>query len=249
MRRAWRPSWEQDVKGRRVERLWRRGKWIILDLAGGQRFVIHLGMTGQLTVKPLKAPLESHTHLTVNLDGGRQQLRFRDVRRFGSLELFSDDSALERFFVQRGLGPEPFDIDLAYWRKRLAATDRCLKAVLLDQRVVAGVGNIYADESLHWARLHPAQSGRCTNGQQASRLKDAIVAVLNLAIEQRGSSIRDYIGGSGQKGEYQNEFRVYGQVGRPCPRCRTAIVRIRLAGRSTHFCPHCQRQRSGAKRA
>jgi formamidopyrimidine-DNA glycosylase len=244
MRHAWRPSWSRQVQDQRVRRVWRRGKWIILDLLNGQHFVIHLGMTGQLTVKPASAPVEAHTHLIATLDGGRQQLRFRDVRRFGSLQLFAGAQALGRFFEQSGLGPEPFAMDPAYWRERLAGTDRCLKAVLLDQRVVAGVGNIYADESLYLARLHPAQSGRATTVRQARRLRDAIVAVLNHAIDQRGSSIRDYIGGSGEKGAYQNEFRVYGQTGKPCSRCKTPIVRIRLAGRSTHFCPRCQRERN-----
>ena len=113
--------------------------------------------------------------------------------------------------------------------------------MLLDQRVVAGVGNIYADESLFQARLHPAQLGRETSVEAAGRLRRAIVQVLNRAIERRGSSIRDYIGGSGRWGEYQREFRVYGRTGEPCPRCQAPIHCIRLVGRSTHFCPQCQK--------
>jgi formamidopyrimidine-DNA glycosylase len=219
-----------------------------LDLADGQHFVIHLGMTGQLTVRPARDAVQPHTHLIATLDGGKQQLRFRDVRRFGSLRLFSDTMALDHFFADSELGPEPFATNADYWRERLAATNRCLKAILLDQRVVAGVGNIYADESLHLARLHPAQSGRATDSKQARRLREAIVVVLNQAIDQRGSSIRDYVGGSGERGEYQNEFRVYGQTGKPCSRCGTPIARIRLAGRSTHFCPKCQVSREHRER-
>src|SRR5205085_3390634 len=139
-----------------------------------------------------------------------------------------------------GLGPEPFDLDPRYWRERLTATARCLKAVLLDQRVVAGVGNIYADESLFQARLHPALPGRGLGAGAADRLRRAITTVLERAIARRGSSIRNYVGGSGLRGGYQNEFRAYGRTGQPCPRCRTPIAQLRLAGRATHFCPQCQ---------
>src|SRR5262249_47427210 len=126
---------------------------------------------------------------------------------------------------------------------RLAATNRCIKAVLLDQTVVAGVGNIYADESLFEAELHPARLASDLDDLEADRLRLAVKTVLRRAIEQRGSSIRNYVGGSGLKGRYQDEFRVYGRAGEPCPRCRTPIARIRLAGRSTHYCPKCQRSK------
>src|SRR5207245_11228552 len=170
------------------------------------------------------------------LDGGARQLRFRDVRRFGSATLHEGAVAVERFFEENGLGPEPFAVSPEYWRQRLASTERCLKAVLLDQRVVAGVGNIYADESLFQACLHPARLGNQTSAAEALRLRRALVRVLNRAITQRGSTIRDYVGGSGRKGQYQDEFRVYQRAGQPCPRCRNPIECIRLAGRATHFC-------------
>jgi formamidopyrimidine-DNA glycosylase len=240
LRRPWASEWESNLAGQVIERVWRRGKWIILDMAKGGRFVFHLGMTGQLTVKPTDAPVETHTHLLATLSGKNKQLRLRDVRRFGSAEFFADQPALEEFFESSKLGPEPFELPPRYWRERLAATDRCLKAVLLDQRVVVGVGNIYADESLHRARLHPARQARDLSAEEVSRLRRAIVAVLRQAIERRGSSIRDYIGGSGRKGRFQREFRVYGRPGKPCLTCRAPIERIRLAGRSTHFCPRCQ---------
>jgi formamidopyrimidine-DNA glycosylase len=112
--------------------------------------------------------------------------------------------------------------------------------VLLDQRVVAGLGNIYADEALYEARLHPALKGRDLDAAGANRLRRAAATVLERAIARRGSTIRDYVGGSGLRGEYQNEFRAYGRTGQPCGRCGTAIERVRLAGRSTHYCPRCQ---------
>jgi formamidopyrimidine-DNA glycosylase len=245
LRRPWSSEWEALLLGRRIDRLRRRGKWIILELDGGLFLVLHLGMSGQLTVVPAGEPVADHTHVVVALDRGSRQLRFRDIRRFGSATLFADREALDRFFAGSGLGPEPFDLDPAYWRERLAATDRSLKAVLLDQRVVAGVGNIYADESLFEARLHPARTGRSLTRAEAERLRRAVVTVLERAIEHRGSSIRNYVGGSGLKGRYQDEFRVYGRTDQPCPRCRTPIERARLAGRSTHYCPKCQAMKEG----
>ena len=241
LRKPWLKEWDSLLRGRRVANIRRRGKWIIVDLDHEAHLVIHLGMTGQLTVKSTLDPLGTHTHLVFVLDKGRHELRFRDIRRFGSASVFASRQSLERFFLEVELGPEPFDLAAGYWKAQLARTSRCLKAVLLDQRVVAGVGNIYADESLFQARLHPAQPGRATTPEQAARLRRGIILVLNRAIKCRGSSIRDYIGGSGRQGEYQREFRVYGRTGKPCPRCGAPITGIRLAGRSTHFCPQCQR--------
>jgi len=240
LRRRWLPRWAAALAGRRVQEIRRRGKWILVCLDGGRHLVIHLGMTGQLTVVPAHTPLANHTHLVFTLDGGDRQMRFRDVRIFGSATLFAEAAEVQSFFEDAGLGPEPFDLVPGYLQKRLAVTRRCLKAILLDQRVVAGVGNIYADESLFQARLHPAQLGEATSPAQARRLREAVVQVLERAIQKRGSSIRDYVGGSGRKGEYQEEFRVYGRTGQPCVRCGAPIRCVRLAGRSTHFCARCQ---------
>jgi len=240
LRRRWLAPWGARLTGRLVAEVRRRGKWILVVLENGPFLVIHLGMTGQLRVLSALEPWATHTHLVFDLDQGEQQLRFRDVRRFGSARLFPDLERMELFFQQAGLGPEPFDVDRGYWKRCLAATRRSLKAVLLDQRVVAGVGNIYADEALFEARLHPAQIGHALTAVEANRLRRAMGTVLTRAIEKRGSSIRNYVGGSGLKGQYQEEFRAYGRTGQPCPRCRTPIQQIRLAGRSTHFCPRCQ---------
>jgi formamidopyrimidine-DNA glycosylase len=240
LRRRWSAQWGPRLVGRRVTAVERRGKWIVVALDDGSQLVCHLGMTGQLTVVPAEQPSRPHTHVVLGLDGAQSELRFRDVRRFGSAVWFADRAAVERSFAEAGLGPEPFALDAATWRRCLSGTRRCLKAVLLDQRTIAGVGNIYADESLFEARLHPAQPGHATSPRQAERLRQAIVVVLNRAIDRRGSSINDYVDASGAKGSYQDEFRVYGRPGAPCPRCGRPIRRVRLAGRSTHFCPRCQ---------
>lgn len=240
LRRRWHPGWTRLLPRSRIVQIHRRGKWIVVELSRDRCLLIHLGMTGQLCVVPAKQPREPHTHVVFRLKPGREELRFRDVRRFGSVTLLAAE-ALEPFFVQSRLGPEPFDLEGSYWFGRLRSTRRCLKAVLLDQQVVAGVGNIYADEALFEAGLSPARRGDQITLAEADRLRRAIVTVLRRAIKRRGSSIRDFIDGTGNAGDYQREFRVYGRTGEPCPRCRTPIRQVRLAGRSTHFCPVCQR--------
>jgi formamidopyrimidine-DNA glycosylase len=241
LRRAWSPRWKSALLGQRMVAVTRRGKWIFIVLASGRTMVIHLGMTGQLTVVPAASPVASHTHVVMGLEDAGTQLRFRDIRRFGSVSLLAPDGTIEKHLEELGLGPEPFHVEPAHWREHLAKTRRSLKAVLLDQRVVAGVGNIYADESCFAAKLHPARIGSSLSNREIGRLTDAVPAVLNRAIAKRGSTIRDYVGGSGLMGGFQEEFCVYGRTGLPCVRCGKVIRHMRLAGRSTHFCPRCQR--------
>jgi formamidopyrimidine-DNA glycosylase len=238
LRRPWQSAWSRAVTGRRVEAIGRRGKWIRIDLFGGQSLIVHLGMTGRLTVVDADSAKTNHTHLVFTLDDDRE-LRFRDVRRFGSADLFADRTAAEQFLNDR-LGPEPFDLAGDAFAAAVRSSIRCLKAILLDQAVVAGVGNIYADEACFRAGLHPARRGRTISAAECDRLRAAIVEVLHAAIAGRGSTIRDYVGGSGLMGTYQGEFRVYGRTGEPCPTCSATIDMIRLAGRSSHFCPNCQ---------
>jgi formamidopyrimidine-DNA glycosylase len=248
LRSRWRPEWDLVLRDRTVVRIDRRGKWIVVVLDDDARLLVHLGMTGQLRVIDASEPAADHTHLTVSLDAASAELRFRDIRRFGAALVFRAESETLEFFEKNKLGPEPFDIDPAYWRTALASTSRSLKAVLLDQQVVAGVGNIYADEALFEARLSPWRLASSLSSAEADLLRRAIPRVLARAIDSRGASIRNYVGGSGLRGGYQEEFRVYGRTGKPCRRCRSPIERIRLAGRSTHFCPLCQAERAHAGR-
>jgi formamidopyrimidine-DNA glycosylase len=247
LRRPWNRRWTPGLIGKKIQGVARRGKWILLQLDNQGYLVFHLGMTGQLTVVPAPQASAPHTHVVMDLDRRGMQLRFRDIRRFGCAAVLANQARMESFFHNSGLGPEPFDLEVGYWQSCLARTNRCLKALLLDQRVLAGVGNIYADEALFEARLHPRLLGRKVRSAEAGRLRHAIVTVLNRAIDKRGSSIRDYVDGSGREGEYQNEFRVYGRAGQPCVRCGRPIRRIRLAGRSTYFCPNCQRRERNSK--
>jgi formamidopyrimidine-DNA glycosylase len=205
--------------------------------------LVHLGMSGQFTVVSAYEPRLVHTHVIFTLDDGRQ-LRFRDPRRFGSVTYYPERDALEQFFAKTGLGPEPFAVEAKTWHRSVSSSKRNLKAILLDQNLVAGVGNIYADEALFDAKLHPATQGKDLSLREAERLLRAVVSVLNRAIESRGSTIRNYVGGSGLKGGFQERFSVYGRTDEPCPRCGTPIERLVLGGRSSHFCPKCQVKRT-----
>ncbi len=175
LRRKWSRAWETHLLRQRVQTIQRRGKWILIEL-GEAWLLVHLGMTGQFTVVG-DSPRETHTHIVFTLDDGNE-LRFRDVRRFGSVSYYPNRAALDTVFVNNEIGPEPFDLDATYWQETLTATKRTLKAILLDQTVVAGVGNIYADESLFEAGLHPTIVGQAITAKQAARLREAIVAVL-----------------------------------------------------------------------
>jgi formamidopyrimidine-DNA glycosylase len=221
------------LPGRRVQGVDRRGKRILIRLGGGGILGVHLGMTGQLTIGPAEAPIKPHTHLVVEL--GSSQLRFRDVRRFGELRWMVNPAEAEE-----GLGPEPLTMSPGTLAEALARTRRSIKTALLDQKTIAGIGNIYADESLHVAGIHPQMPANKLSTRQVGRLSRAIKRVLREAIRHGGSSLRDYVMVNGESGGYQNLHRVYGRGGELCRRCRAKIRRIVLGGRSTCFCPQCQ---------
>jgi formamidopyrimidine-DNA glycosylase len=240
LRRLWPPQRDAVLATpRQVQQVSRRGKWILLDLADDWVLRFHLGMTGRLRVVPADCALEPHTHLVLGLAPGRQELRFRDVRRFGSAELFTR-SELVAVWTRERLGPEPFALTCEQLHASLRRSRRCLKALLLDQTVLAGLGNIYADESLFEAGLHPGRRGDSLRRAEAERLRQAIVTVIRRAIAKHGSTIRDFVFGEDARGRYQNEFRVYQRSGQPCCRCGRTLRRLRIAGRSTHYCPGCQ---------
>ncbi len=240
LRTPWDVAWAADVVGRRIGGIRRRGKWIVVEL-DGPRLVVHLGMTGQFTAVAADELEPDHLHLVFALDDVTE-LRFRDVRRFGSVALFRDEAAVEAFFAAAALGPEPFGLDAAAFRAAVRGSGRNLKAILLDQTVVAGVGNIYADEACSRAALRPARVGSSLTPAECDALRVAIEDVLTEAIQYRGSTLPDgmYIGGKNLKGEFQDRHRVYGRTGQPCRACTATIERVVLAGRSSHCCPKCQ---------
>ncbi len=240
LRTPWQPAWNRLIPGCSIIDVTRRGKWILLELSLPQyRLIVHLGMTGRLLVQQKSTARPAHTHLIFGLKEKNEELRYLDPRRFGSVTMAKEtDSA--RFPEEEQLGPEPFDLTAKGFSESLMKSRRNLKALLLDQSVVAGVGNIYADESLFEARLHPQRLGTSLNAKEATSLRKAIVKVLRRAIESKGSTISNFYFGNDESGSYQDEFRAYGRTDQPCKRCRKPITCIRLAGRSTHFCDHCQ---------
>ncbi len=222
---------------RRVKRVWRRAKRVQIELTGDVRLVFRLGMTGRLGVGPADLPLEKHTHLRIAVEGTTHELRFCDPRRFGGLWILTarDDDPDGK------LGLEPLDATPGQFRAALSRR-RQIKALLMDQSAVAGLGNIYCDESLYAARIHPLTRAARLDREAVVRLLRAIKRTLRRAIRFNGSTLMDYRDADGREGSFQKLHRVYQREGHPCRTCRTPIRRILAAGRSTFFCPKCQRR-------
>jgi formamidopyrimidine-DNA glycosylase len=257
---------ERAVKGAMIEGLGRRGKYLLLALEGARTLVMHLRMTGNLVLVEGESKLdpsegrrlyeaerstsERHLRARFTLDDGRE-VWFTDPRRFGEAFLIDDVNLDERFAK---LGVEPLSADFTPEALGEMAAGRTvpLKSFLLDQSGVVGVGNIYADEALFRARLHPLSPAGSMKPEHQEALRDAVVAALEVGIDGGGASIDDYRDGRGEKGTMQNEFLVHTREGQPCPRCQTEIVRIVVSGRSTYYCPSCQvrlRKRPRRRRA
>jgi formamidopyrimidine-DNA glycosylase len=220
----------QRLAGRRIESVTRRGKFILIALDQGT-LTVHLGMTGKLL---LSGEAGEHTHGVFILDDGL--LLYHDPRQFGRIEW----SAGAPPRVAK-LGPEPLEISFDEFRKRLRRKAR-LKALLLNQAFLAGLGNIYADESLFAAGIHPLSVADRLSAVRAKKLYDAIRSILTHAIQLGGSSISDYVNARGERGWFQMEHRVYGREGEPCANCGRPIRKILVAQRGTHYCPHCQKK-------
>jgi formamidopyrimidine-DNA glycosylase len=220
----------------------RKGKAIAVELASqdGQPphyLIIRLGMTGQVTVNPAEAPCETHTHVLLKLDDGKEELRFRDPRRFGRLQCCSRE---EKEAIFRKLGPDAREATEAAFLAAARGRKGAIKSWLMDQALLAGLGNIYADEALYVARIHPlAQPGRVP-ADKLRALYKAVRRVLDHAVNLQGTSFSDYVDIEGRPGNFGSKLRVYQRDGEPCRRCKTTIRRIVIAGRSSHFCPHCQ---------
>ena len=225
------------LAGRTILAITRRAKRIVFTLDTKEQFYVHLGMTGRLTLDDPDAPRLPHTHLIVRT-AAREELRFVDPRRFGGIWWLGGDNGLEA-----ELGPEPLLLRPQQLARRLGRTTRAIKNALLDQRLIAGLGNIYVDESLFAAQIHPLTLANKLSGEQIGRLNRAIKSTLRRALRHRGSTFRDYRDANGLPGEFQKLHKVYDREGEPCPRCRTPIERLVLGGRSTHFCPRCQSRR------
>ena len=227
----------QQLLGRRVVSVRRRGKYVVIAL-DKDFLLIHLKMSGRLQIVPRHEPVDKHVQALFDLDDGRQ-LRFHDVRKFGRIYLVDRVES-----VTTVLGPEPLDgeLGLADFRGLLARRSGRLKSLLLNQSFLAGLGNIYADESLFRARLHPLRRADSLSGEEQERLYRAVRAVLEEAIADQGTTLSDggYADAAGQAGRHQERLAVYHRTGKPCPQCQTPVARLIVGGRSSHFCPTCQ---------
>jgi formamidopyrimidine-DNA glycosylase len=221
-----------SLAGRKITGIKRYGKFILASLDSGAYLMIHLGMTGKLL---LGGPVGKHTHAVLTLDRG--VLLYDDSRQFGCIEYSEQFPAR----VAR-LGPEPLEIAIEDFAAGLRGRKTCIKALLLNQTFLRGIGNIYADEALFRAGIHPQASASKIRGERARRLHGAIVEVLTEAIEAGGSSISDYVDGQGRKGFFQFSHRVYQRTGEPCVTCGANVRRVLVAQRSSHFCPKCQKR-------
>jgi formamidopyrimidine-DNA glycosylase len=224
----------EELEGDRVAAVERRGKYLLLRFESGFGLLVHLRMTGSFGFVPV-----THERAVMELDDGTRVV-YRDVRRFGTW-LVLEDADLKPYLTGKN-GPEPLGsrFTTRWLSAQLARRKAALKAVLLDQRVVAGLGNIYADEALWRARINPLRPANSLSVEEVARLRRAIRAALRAGIVRQGSTLSDYATPEGASGSMQEEFRVYGRDGLPCRRCRTTIAKARVGGRGTWFCPRCQ---------
>lgn len=228
------------IQNQKIEKVWRRAKYILIDLES-DTLIIHLKMTGRLYVVAdhVEDYADRWVHFCFQLDNGHQ-LRFSDSRKFGRVYLVENAQS-----IIGDLGPEPLEagFSLAVFRERMAKRSGKIKPLLLNQQFVAGVGNIYADEALHFARIHPKRNAKSLNDGEIARLWEGIRWALHQGVEREGASVNWYRKPDGTKGNAQNDLRVYGHAGELCPVCHIGVIeKIRVGQRGTHFCPNCQRE-------
>lgn len=227
--------------GKRISALGRRSKYLLIEFDGGSTLVVHLGMSGRLTLARSRVPREAHEHLTLQLDH-REKLRLRDPRRFGlAFVTATQGVANDRHFRELGVEPLGGELDGALLAGLARGRRGPVKSFLMDGRLVVGVGNIYASEALFRAGIHPARSVARIGAGRWDALASSVVAVLEQAIEEGGTTLNDFADGDGFAGEFQIALAAYGREGESCPRCGSGIRRIVQSGRSSFYCPRCQR--------
>lgn len=226
--------------GKKIKDIQRRGKMILIHCQADLSLLFHLKMTGNLLYCSKNLSPDKHTHLIILFQNKKEELRFRDVRKFGFVvcRKTSDIYCAEEL---KNLGPEPLGIDFSSFKKLFERRKARIKSLLLDQNFMAGIGNIYADEIFFQARIHPLTAASLLPRQDLKRLWESMRNVLREAIKRRGSSIRDYTDLEGTPGSFQDYHRVYGRESQPCQICGEKIERIRISGRSSFFCPNCQK--------
>ncbi|WP_091528221.1 DNA-formamidopyrimidine glycosylase [Alkalibacterium subtropicum] len=233
-------EFKQRIEGQEIKDIRRRGKFLLFVLSRDV-LISHLRMEGKYRLEGPEVPLTKHTHVIFELDS-KEELRYLDVRKFGKMSLV-EKADLDEHPSMRSLGPEPTDdtLETIYLIKALKKTERPVKACLLDQKIVAGIGNIYADEILYDAYIHPERKGKELNEDEIKRLRDSIISIMNRAVEKGGTTIRTYANAYGAEGSYQECLAVYGRTEEVCPRCQHTIRKIKVGQRGTHYCPQCQK--------
>lgn len=229
------------LQGQTIQRMGRRGKFLLFYL-NDVVLISHLRMEGKYRVVSSAEPIEKHTHVIFTFTNG-EDLRYNDVRKFGTMHVYPIGQEFESEPLKK-LGPEPFDegFTLDYLYQKLKRTERPIKAVLLDQTVVTGLGNIYVDETLFRAKIHPSKKASHLTKKEVERIRDESIHTLADAVKQGGTTIRSYVNGQGEMGMFQQELFVYGQENKECKRCGNLILKTKVAGRGTHICPNCQKE-------
>ncbi|MFW6035862.1 MAG: bifunctional DNA-formamidopyrimidine glycosylase/DNA-(apurinic or apyrimidinic site) lyase [Halothermotrichaceae bacterium] len=234
-------TFKKALKGKKIRAIKRRGKYIIFNISDQKNLIIHLRMTGRLLVKPSNLEYNKHTHIIFKLDDA-MDLRFNNVRKFGRLYLVEKGEYKEAGGLA-DLGPEPLAQKFTFkkFKELFINRSKNIKALLLDQTFLAGLGNIYTDEALFSAGINPMRTADSLNNNEKKKLYKAIKKVLKIGIKYGGTSFSDYVNASGEKGEFQDKLKVYQKEGHRCPECGSEIVKTRIAGRGTHYCPQCQK--------
>lgn len=230
------------LRGQTFRKIDRRGKYLLfsLDTVG---ILSHLRMEGKYTYHPTQAEPHKHAHVLFHFTDG-SELWYEDVRKFGRMNCFPLEQLYQAPNLAK-LGPEPLPevFTLAEFSQGLQKASKAIKPLLLDQKLVTGLGNIYVDESLFAAKIHPETAANALTQAEVKRLRLAIIEVLAKAVAAGGTTIRSYLNALGEAGNFQQNLNVYGQTGKPCPRCQTPIVKLKVAQRGTHICPHCQKRK------
>ena len=235
-------EFQKEMPGQVIQTMGRRGKYLLFYLSD-KVLISHLRMEGKYFYYPDQVPERKHAHVLIHFkDGGT--LVYEDVRKFGTMELLAPE-LLEAYFISKKLGPEPTekDFDLGSFKLAFKKSKKPIKSHLLDQTLVAGLGNIYVDEVLWRAKVHPSRTSNSLTAQEARKVHDETINVLGQAVEKGGSTIRTYTNAFGEDGTMQEFHQVYDKAGQACSRCETIIEKIQLGGRGTHFCPKCQRRK------
>lgn len=235
-------QFQKELPGQVIQSMGRRGKYLLFFLTD-KVLISHLRMEGKYFYYPGQVPERKHAHVLIHFEDGGT-LVYEDVRKFGTMELLAPE-LLDAYFVSKKLGPEPAeeDFDLEIFIGALKKSKKPIKSHLLDQTLVAGLGNIYVDEVLWRAKVHPSRLSNSLTAQEARKVHDQTIEVLGQAVEKGGSTIRTYTNAFGEDGTMQDFHQVYDKAGQACSRCGSIIEKIQLGGRETHFCPKCQRRK------